>query len=1521
MLSLSLRRFHCLLIAPILICLLLLNRATPNSLAEITRTSSAVLTFESFTIHGPTVIGPIFANAYVTQPQHGTLAATETPGMLRFSPFTAYVGPDSFIYTTCTSNDCTDVNVNLNIVNQAPIAGADEYTARGPTSIGPLMANDSDPDGDPMNIVSFITLPAHGSLQGTPVGDVKIYTPGNDFTGTDSFTYLLCDQLQLCSSATVTLHVPGDGENAGACDRCNGSVGEPINVSNGNMFLPQTDYALPSIGPAINVTRTFNSDSQSTGLFGRGWSSQYDESIAVYDNSLTRFNQGDGRAIYLGRPVGSSGAYSPLEGDFHGQLSQTGGFTLTMKDGSVEQFNSSGKLLSQADRNGNQTTLGYDPNGKLASITDPFGRVLTVTTNTNGQVLSVSDAMGLIATYTYGAGAELLSVTYADNSAFHFSYDANFRLTIVTDALGNVLESHSYDGQGRALTSEKQNGVEHYSLNYVSDTETDVTDALGRITKYTFDKSKGRNVVTRVEGLCSCGGGSGSRVRTWTYDNQLNVTAETDALGHLMSYTYDANGNRLTATDPTGTVTFTYNGFAEVLTRTDQLNGVTANTYDAAGDFLTTTNALGKTTAFTYGPRGLLLTVTDARGKVSSFAYDASGNLITRTDALSRDTQFAYDARGRLTSTTNALGNVTAFAYDPFGRLNLVTQADGSAIGYEYDLAGRRTAMTDAKGNRSTYAYDGAYRLTSQTDAANQTTSYGYDAMSNLTAASDALSRVTNYDYDEFNRLVKVTYPPATAGATRLFETVNYDADGNATQRTDPAARTTIYLYDSVNRVVSTTDAANQTTNFEYDPLSRMTALVDAIGQRYRFTYDAIGQLKKMHRGQDAMSFTYDPVGNRKERTDYNGALTTYDYDAVNRLKTISYPDTTTVAYTYDKLSRLQTATNENGAVNFDYNKMNRLTTVTDVFGQILQYNYDDNGNRTKLTLNSAIVETYKYDAVDRLTKILDAAGLAFTFDYDATSKLTQKKAPNGVKTAYQYDGLDRLTRLLDTKGVTTIADHQYQYNPASQITQIAEPTITRSYGYDSVDRLTSANYSNPLQPHENYAYDGVGNRTASQLSASYSYQRFNRLTSTSSATYSYDANGNLVSKIDSTGTTQYTWDFENRLRQVTLPNGNTVNYKYDALGRRIQRTPGAGVSTNFVYDGQDVVKDLNSDGSTVDYLNGLGIDNKLRLTDSRQAALGPLYFLQDHLGSTTALTNSLGVSVAQVAYDSFGNSSGNSLTRYDYTGRERDAATGLMYHRARWYDPQVGRFVSEDPTVLAGGINQFTYVHNNAQNATDPSGLYDVDVHYYLTYYLAMKTGCFQDWEARQIAEGDLHSDEDADKKPGWGKMWIMTWHGPVAVPDEAQRRRNADFHAFGTPQQNAIRAAQLLAQASQGGGNLWAFGTYLHFLQDSYSHREYAGNTTWGQSSGGESRDHTSFDKNKAMEMAHDTYDKLREFGEQRGCRCHGDPDWNAVGQFIDVGYGRWDPRELGWHVTNEQLREKIGILNVSWRSSSGR
>ena len=267
--------------------------------------------------------------------------------------------------------------------------------------------------------------------------------------------------------------------------------------------------ALPGAGRMIEVQRTYNSRSIRTGLFGKGWSTAYDESLHIYGSDFVRLNEANGRATYFKRAVGSSGPLVPIEGDFHGQLTPTaGGYSLTLKDGSSHEFNSTGRLLSLMDRHGNLTSLAYNLSGKLSSITDPFNRVLSFTIPGN-RVTAISDTTGTIAEYTYGTSDVLSTVTYADNSGYQFTYDGATRLTSVKDKLNNILESHAYDSQSRATNSQKQGGVEFYALNYVSATETQVTDALGRVTKYFFDKTKPRNVVTSVEGLCSCGGGGG----------------------------------------------------------------------------------------------------------------------------------------------------------------------------------------------------------------------------------------------------------------------------------------------------------------------------------------------------------------------------------------------------------------------------------------------------------------------------------------------------------------------------------------------------------------------------------------------------------------------------------------------------------------------------------------------------------------------------------------------------------------------------------------------------------------------------------------------------------------------------------------------------------------------------------------------------------------------------------------------------------------------------------------------------
>lgn len=166
------------------------------------------------------------------------------------------------------------------------------------------------------------------------------------------------------------------------------------------------------------------------------------------------------------------------------------------------------------------------------------------------------------------------------------------------------------------------------------------------------------------------------------------------------------------------------------------------------------------------------------------------------------------------------------------------------------------------------------------------------------------------------------------------------------------------------------------------------------------------------------------------------------------------------------------------------------------------------------------------------------------------------------------------------------------------------------------------------------------------------------------------------------------------------------VRYEYDALGRGVSRQGKTLSATKYTYDGLDVVMDDDFNNGIVKYQNGLGIDDKLKMVVGGQAN----YFSQDHLGSTIRLSDQNGGMKAVFSYDSFGEAAGFSFTntRNRYTGREFDEFTNLYYYRARFYDANLGRFVSEDPIGFVGGdVNLFAYVKNNPQNFADPTGLY----------------------------------------------------------------------------------------------------------------------------------------------------------------------------------------------------------------------
>ena len=267
---------------------------------------------------------------------------------------------------------------------------------------------------------------------------------------------------------------------------------------------------------------------------------------------------------------------------------------------------------------------------------------------------------------------------------------------------------------------------------------------------------------------------------------------------------------------------------------------------------------------------------------------------------------------------------------------------------------------------------------------------------------------------------------------------------------------------------------------------------------------------------------------------------------------------------------------------------------------------------------------------------------------------------------------------------------------------------LTTNYGYDNIYELLSV--TEGANTTESYTYDPVGNRLTSLGSATWSYNTSNELNSRPSYSYTYDNNGNTQTMVNSSGTTTYYWDFENRLASVSLPaSGGTVYFKYDPFGRRIYKSSSSGTSI-YAYDGDNLIEETNSAGTAVArYSQGLNIDEPLAMLRSSTTS----YYHADGLGSVTSLSNTSGSLANTYTYDSFGNlvaTSGSIVNNFRYTGREFDAETNLYYYRARYYDPAAARFLSEDSARFDESPNFYPYVGNNPMTYKDPFGQGIVD-------------------------------------------------------------------------------------------------------------------------------------------------------------------------------------------------------------------
>jgi RHS repeat-associated protein len=780
-----------------------------------------------------------------------------------------------------------------------------------------------------------------------------------------------------------------------------------------------------------------------------------------------------------------------------------------------------------------------------------------------------------------------------------------------------------------------------------------ITSPGGRWLKLTYDTS---SRITQIQDNIG-------RTLSYGYDANGCLHTVTDGGGGLWTYTYDSSNNLKTITDARQNLYLTnqYDGNNRVVQQTLADNSIYQYRYtlDANGTIIQTnvTNPRGDIRIVTFNTSEYWVSDTEDSAGAAPRAFignrQANTNLITTTtDGLGRQMSISYDVMGNVLSVTRLAGTsqavTTSFTYEPtFNQAVSVKDPLGQTTQFSYDPNGNLIALTDALGNQTSFTYNAHGQPLTLTDALGNRVSFTYDLLSlDLVGITDALNRTTTSFFDGIGRLVTST---------------------------NSAGQTTRVAYNPLNQVTTVTDRMGNVTALGYDPNGNLQSVVDANQHTTQYTYE---NMNRVATRKDALlnseAYQYDSAGNLTQFTDRRGKITTFNYDSLNRRTFVGYgtvmgnPNTyeSTVSYNYDAADRVtQAVDSAYGTISWVYDGLDDLLSETTPAGAV-SYSYDNAQRQISLNVPGQSVVNYAYDRVSRLKQITQGSSVV-QFTYDAAGRRTGLVLPNGVTANYAYDAASQFTSVKYVIGSTTLGD--------------------LNYAYDVLGRRGSVGGS--------FARTNLPNAVTTT-----GYNANNQLTTWGTANLFYDLNGNMTSD----GTHSYTWDARNRLSQVD--NGSTASFAYDMLGRRSSKSI-LGTTTSFVYNGADAVQEVIGGSNTANSLTG-GVDEVFQRAD----AAGARSFLADGLGSTLALADSTGTVQTSYTYDPFGNTNatgGSSSNTFAYTGRELDASSlNLYFYRARYYNPTLQRFISEDPMGLAAGLNPYAYALNNPINLVDPFGL-----------------------------------------------------------------------------------------------------------------------------------------------------------------------------------------------------------------------
>lgn len=757
-------------------------------------------------------------------------------------------------------------------------------------------------------------------------------------------------------------------------------------------------------------------------------------------------------------------------------------------------YDNKGNLLSTENGLGNKNAIKYDAFGRIVMLTSPDGGTEEYMYNENGDIVSAKNHFGGITRYEYDSLHRVTRITNPLGGETRYSYTDSGNIESEINEEGQVKRFY-YDEKGLLVKCVDYNGASterrYNEINKVSE----YIDEHGNKTVYLYDKMWNVSKVITPSGssLSYVYDNDNNLVKVidslgvetnFLYDLNGNCIGE-ERNGVCSKYYYDAVGRKNKIQYLNGTTCSYEYDMLDNLIHIDNEDGIQVYMeYDDANNLVKQTNSEGEVRIFSYTEDGKIKTIEDEFGRLTKyeyipgedkysniiypdgteehFSYDDGGNLIRFIDRNGNVMRGEYNKSNRLVRSYLNEVCTRQISYDSMGNIIEITDAEGAITKYSYSLKNELIKLENAEGCVIEYTYNENGKLLYKVDKAGdltRTTKFEYDILDRLISCIDPCGNVEKFEYDSFDNLISkidkdgflTKYVYTNSGKLCGIEYEDgrkanflYDKHDYLCKVTDWLGTTEI-INDACGRAVSVLHPNGDEVLYSYNTAGKRTSIQYPSGKKVVYEYDDLLRLSGLNTDGQIISYTYDDRGRLISKNTKQGVKTEYGYSLTGLLNS----QTTicegkildSINYDYDIFGRKISTTRKNyeeksnDTYSFKYDIMGRLNVV-DLNGDIYtKYEYDQFGNRTRLTKENEVTEfryndlnqllesssesvsyKYRYDGRGNLVSLTSTEGLDNVFSYGSINRLEKAKTANGDWTEYKYNALGyRLSKAFNT--------------------------------------------------------------------------------------------------------------------------------------------------------------------------------------------------------------------------------------------------------------------------------------------------------------------------------------------------------------------------------------------------------------------------------------------------------------------------------------------------------------------------